>query len=88
MSSDSVEVSNPFICSETIAENFHKAEKIFQHAILQIHNIRKFGFAPRVVIHQQSVSNEKNLRELALGAGAREVLIYQEKKWDTHGLDK
>ncbi len=82
LSAPNIRVLNPFKHSRSFVADFMCAEKILQHGIYTIHNsiIRP---APRVIIHQLEKTDggltdieERVLRELALGAGAREVVIY------------
>ena len=77
------EVIKPFTHSRSFVADFESAEKIIQHAIRKIHDGTSFKPAPRVVMHQLE-KNEGGLTgieirvlyELALGAGARDALVY------------
>ncbi len=81
-------VTNPFSHPRSLVSNFTYAEKIIQHAIRTLHGSRiSFKPAPRVIMHQLEKNEgglsdieERALQELALGAGAREVLIYSGDK--------
>jgi rod shape-determining protein MreB len=82
LSSPKIRVLNPFKHSRSFVADFMCAEKILQHGIYTMHN-SKIRPAPRVIIHQLDKTDggltdieERVLRELALGAGAREVIIY------------
>jgi rod shape-determining protein MreB len=82
LSSPNIRVLNPFKHSRSFVADFMCAEKILQHGIYTMHN-SKIRPAPRVIIHQLDKTDggltdieERVLRELALGAGAREVIIY------------
>ena len=79
-----IKVINPFSHPRTLVSNFTYAEKIIQHAIQSLHGF-KLGLrpSPRIVMHQlEKIEGgltdieERVLRELAAGAGAREVLIH------------
>lgn len=84
-----ITVSNPFKHSRSFIADFFLAEKIIQHGVFEIHKSR-IRAAPRVIMHQLEKTEggltsieERVLRELALGAGAREVLIYLGSKINT-----
>ncbi len=87
LQSNSVDVINPFQHPRSFVADFSVAEKILQHAIQQTSKSFFISPAPRVVMHQLEKTEgglteieEKVLRELAIGAGAREVLIYTGNK--------
>lgn len=94
--SSNTRVLNPFKHNRSFISDFMCAEKILQHAIYSM-NTSKIRPSPRVIIHQLEKTEggltdieERVLRELALGAGAREVVIYlggkintQVEKFDT-----
>ncbi|PTB88917.1 rod shape-determining protein MreB [Pseudidiomarina aestuarii] len=82
LTSDTIQVINPFSHPRCLVANFGLAEKILQHGLFTFHN-SKLRAAPRVVMHQLEKLEggltdieERVLRELALGMGAREVLIH------------
>lgn len=73
---------NPFSHPRAFVGDFIVAEKILQHGMQQIFN-SKLSPSPRVVMHQLEKNEggltfieERVLRELAAGAGAREVIVY------------
>ena len=73
---------NPFAHPRSFVGNFLLAEKILQHGMREIHKTR-LRPSPRVVMHQLEKNEggltdieDRVLRELAVGAGAREVIIY------------
>ena len=75
-------VLNPFQHTRSFIADFMCAEKVLQHCVYSIHKSR-LRSAPRIVIHQLEKTDggltdieDRVLRELALGAGAREVVIY------------
>lgn len=85
-----VVVTNPFQHPRSFIGDFFLAEKIIQHGVFQIHKsiLRP---APRIIMHQLEKTEgglttieDRVLRELALGAGAREILIYLGRKIDTN----
>ncbi len=78
-----IEVVNPFSHPRSMVSNFTYAQKIMQHAIRCLHTTKVIAPAPRVIIHQLEKTEgglteieDRVLRELALGAGAREVIVY------------
>jgi rod shape-determining protein MreB len=90
LTSPNIRVLNPFKHSRSFVADFMCVEKILQHAIYTMHN-SKIRPAPRVIIHQLEKTDggltdieERVLRELALGAGAREVVIYLGCKTNTN----
>ncbi|MBW9266145.1 MAG: rod shape-determining protein [Candidatus Thiodiazotropha sp. (ex. Lucinisca nassula)] len=81
-----VTVLNPFSHPRSMVASFTFAEKIIQHAIRELHQ-SIFRPAPRVIMHQLEKNEgglteieDRVLRELALGAGAREVIVYSGAK--------
>ncbi len=85
-----VEVVNPFSHPRLMISNFTYAEKVLLHAIRSLFAARFFAPSPRVIIHQLEKNEgglteveERVLRELALGAGAREVVVYSGSKVNT-----
>lgn len=78
-----VKLFNPFRHRRSMVSNFTYAQEILRFAFKSVHG-KVFQAAPRVIMHQL----EKNeggltdiearvLSELAQGAGAREVVVYQ-----------
>lgn len=81
---DSIELISPFSHPRCLLNDFHVAERILQHIFGQILGKRFIAPTPKVVVHPMeknegglTVIEQKAFREMALGAGAREVLIYQ-----------
>ncbi len=86
MASSQVRIENPFKHPRVLVADFWLAEKVLQHGILMLKKSR-IRPAPRVVMHQLektegglTMIEERVLRELALGIGAREVVIYSGHK--------
>ncbi|ATC96598.1 rod shape-determining protein [Pseudoalteromonas tunicata] len=80
--SGNIAVTNPFQHTRSFVGDFLLAEKIIQHGVFEIHKSR-IRPAPRIIMHQLEKTEggltsieDRILRELALGAGAREVVIY------------
>lgn len=78
-----IEVSNPFSHPRLLVNGYIKAEKLLQHGIRAVSNAKIFSPSPIVVIHPREklaggiTDIECRLfRELALGAGAREVRLH------------
>ena len=78
-----VEVINPFKHSRSMVSSYTHAEKMLRQAFKSIFT-NVFQAAPRVVMHQLEKNEggltdieQRVLTELALRAGAREVVVYQ-----------
>jgi len=85
--SHEIEVSNPFSHARLLVGNFEKAEKVLQYAVQQTMKNKWLKPSPRVVMHQLEKNEggltdieQKVLRELALGAGARMVKVHLGKR--------
>ncbi len=83
ISGPNTKVINPFSHTRSMIFSFTYAEKIIHHAVNELHGLM-FHPAPRMIMHQLEKNEgglteieERVLRELALGAGAREVLVFQ-----------
>jgi len=79
-----VELLNPFSHPRTLLKDFTAAEKLLQAAYRQLHQSTVFRPSPFVLIHPLEKTEgglteveERAFRELALGAGARGVLLWQ-----------
>lgn len=77
------DVSNPFSHPRLLVSSFMKAEKVLMHAIREVHKSKYFAPSPVAIIHPMDkleggvTDVECRLyRELALGAGAREVHLH------------
>ena len=81
---NNVRVVNPFDHPRSFVADFLIAEKLIQHGVFEIHKARSFlRPSPRIVMHQLEKTEgglksveDRVLRELAVAAGAREVLIH------------
>lgn len=89
-----VVVSNPFLHPRLLVANFQTAEKFLRHAVRRVCKSKLFPPSPRVVIHPQEKLEGgltdieiRVLRELCLGAGAREVVIYVGSPLLVQGFD-
>ena len=87
--STNILVTNPFKHPRSFVGDFFLAEKIIQHGVFEIHKSR-IRPTPRIIMHQlEKVEGgltsieDRVLRELAVGAGAREVVIYVGGKINT-----
>ena len=83
-----VELIYPFKHRRSMISSFNYAEQVLRFAFKSI-NTNLFRASPRVVMHQLERNEgglteveERVLRELALGAGAREVVVYQGDRID------
>ncbi|MCL6417080.1 rod shape-determining protein [Aestuariirhabdus sp. Z084] len=84
MRSDGNEAINPFSHPRGLVSDFILAEKFFQHAFKELLGRKAFSPSPKVVIHPMEKTDggitmieNKAFTEMALGAGAREVVIHQ-----------
>jgi len=78
-----LKIINPFKHNRSMISSFTYAEKILQFAFKSIQT-NTFRAAPRVIMHQLEKNEgglteveERLLIELAMSAGAREVVVYQ-----------
>lgn len=76
-------VSNPFSHPRVLVGSFVKAEKILMHGIVMVHKPRRITPSPVVIVHPMEKLEGgitdiecRVYRELALGAGAREVHLH------------
>lgn len=79
---EGIRIVNPFSHPRMFVASFALAEKLLQYGISQLHS-SGFRAAPRVILHQLEKTEggltdieDRVLRELVMGAGAREVVIY------------
>lgn len=85
-----IDVINPFCHPRSFVADFYVAEKLLQHGLNQLQTSKFFKPAPRIIMHQLEKTEggltnieERVLRELALGSGARDVVIYVGAKLDS-----
>lgn len=83
-SGSNIEVVNPFSHPRALLNDFFVAEKLVQHAFHSVLGKKFISSAPAVVVHPMdkiegglTMIEKKAFRELAFGAGAREVELYQ-----------
>jgi rod shape-determining protein MreB and related proteins len=83
VSTATIEVTNPFSHPRLLVADFQKAEKILMHAVRKVCAKKLFSPSPRVVIHPMEKLEGgltdielRVFRELCIGAGAREVVVY------------
>ncbi len=89
LSAKNVRVLNPFKHSKSLIADLTCAEKILQHGIDTMLKAKKSS-APRIIIHPLERTEgrltdieERILRELGLGVGAPEVIVYSGSKINT-----
>ena len=80
----SVKVINPFSHPRTLISNFVVAQKLLQHIIYALSKQKTTLITPLIVIHPMeklegglTQIEYRAFKELALGAGARDCVIYQ-----------
>ena len=78
------QIINPFSHKRSLISNFEIGEKLLQHIISLLLNNGIFSPRPRVVVHPMeklegglTIVEERAFKELAIGAGARDSLVYQ-----------
>jgi rod shape-determining protein MreB len=82
-SSTTIKTVNPFSHPRQLIVDFDSAEQILRHAFIQITNGKILAPSPKVVIHPMEKLEGgltqieiRAFRELCLGAGAREAVVY------------
>ena len=83
---DNTVVINPFSHPRVLFSDFEVAEKLLQHIIRTLNEKKYFVPSPVIVIHPMektegglTMIEKRAFRELAFGAGARDVILYQGK---------
>ena len=88
-------IVNPFSHPRVLFSDFNVGEKLLQHIFALLHKRSSFlKPAPTVVIHPMektegglTVIEIRAFRELGLGAGARDVVVYQGKPLHAQTID-
>lgn len=94
VSGGNVRVINPFSHPRLLLRNFVAAEKLLQHIFRELLGDKLLGPSPVVVLHPMQKTQGglteieiRAFRELGLGAGARESLVYQGEELTRHTFD-
>jgi rod shape-determining protein MreB len=94
LASNNIEVINPFSHPRALLSDFTIAEKILQHIFKILHQNKLLAASPLVVIHPiekieggLTMIEHRALTELAMGAGARSVVVYQGPELSIHNFD-
>jgi rod shape-determining protein MreB and related proteins len=89
-----IEVTNPFAHPRLLIGDFYNAEKILMHAVREVCRKKLFPPSPRVVIHPMEKLEGgltdielRVFRELCIGAGAREVVVYVDSPLTIQGFN-
>jgi len=89
-----IEVINPFSHKRSLISNFEIGEKLLQHIIGLLLQQSIFKLRPRVVVHPMeklegglTIVEERAFKELAIGAGARDVIVYQGSELTIHDFN-
>lgn len=92
-SGTNIQIINPFTHPRSFVADFYGAEKLLQHGLYEMYKSQFFKPAPRIIMHQLEKTEggltnveERVLRELAFGCGARDVVIYVGDKLDSNGV--
>ena len=82
--SRSVMVVNPFVHPRTLLADFGAAQQLMRVLLRQVHKRSLLGGAPRIVMHLQddpaggfTQLEIRGFRELGVGAGAKDVVVWQ-----------
>ena len=82
LDSNKYQITNPFSNPRSLLADFQVAEKMLQFALREVHK-SFFTPSPRVIIHPMeklegglTEIEDKAFRELCIGAGARQVVVY------------
>ncbi|SDZ83626.1 rod shape-determining protein [Microbulbifer marinus] len=94
VSGQDVEVINPFSHPRSLLRDFSAGEKLLQHIFRKLTDQTLFTPSPIVVLQPMEKTQGgltevevRAFRELALGAGAREVEVYQGEELTRHTFD-
>lgn len=89
LGASNVTVTNPFKHPRSFVGDFMVAQKVLMHGVREVHK-DSLRPSPRIIMHQLEKTEggltdieARVLRELASGAGAREVLIYLGERINT-----
>lgn len=93
-STDSDTIVNPFKHPRLLVHDFMAAEKIIMHGVRELHGRKWLSPSPRIIFQPMEKLEggitgieERVYRELCIGAGAREVLLYYGDVLSTYKLD-
>ncbi len=91
---ENTEVLNPFLHPRVLIADFTVAEKLLQLAFKKLNTGKLFATKPRAIVHpmvktEGGLSNIENraFLELAYGAGAYDVIVYEGTALPTSGMD-
>ena len=89
-----VKVINPFSHPRALLSDFIIGEKLLQHAFRSLFNKALIKPAPAVVIHPMekiegglTMVEERAFKEMAIGAGARDAIVYDGGQLSISGFD-
>ena len=88
------EVVNPFSHPRVLFADFHVGEKLLQLVFKQLLGSKLLSPAPAVIIHPMektegglTMIEKRALIELGMGAGARDVLVYEGQELSVQDID-
>ncbi|MGL6258680.1 rod shape-determining protein [Vibrio sp. WXL210] len=88
-----IKVINPFTHPRSFVADFFVAEKLIHHGVREMHQSWRFAPTPRIIMHQLdkvegglTQIEERVLRELAIGGGARDVAVHVGAKLNSNTL--
>lgn len=87
-------ITNPFSHPRSLLADFQAAEKMLQFTIREQHKLSFLTPSPRVIIQPMEKLEggltdieKKAFRELCIGAGARQVIVYLGPELSLHNID-
>lgn len=87
-------IVNPFSHPRALLSDFQVAEKLLQHIVSLMLRKKFLSPTPLMVIHPMektegglTMIEKRAFRELALGAGAREVVVFEGPQIERHNFD-
>ena len=91
---DNIEITNPFSHPRVLLSDFKVGERLLQYAFKEILSNTILPPSPRLVVHPMektegglTMIEVRAFRELALGAGARDAIIYQGRELSAQEID-
>ena len=91
---NNIKVINPFSHPRVLFSDFMVGEKLLQYALRETLSNKAFTPAPRLVVHPMektegglTMIEVRAFKELALGAGATDAVVYQGRVLSTQEID-
>jgi len=91
---DNIQVINPFSHPRVLLADFRAGENLLQYALSEILGNKTLTPSPRLVVHPMektegglTMIEVRAFKELALGAGARDAVVYQGLELSVQDID-